>query len=139
MCCAADSDYYDERVSALELDWAPQGDAAVRKAVLASDGGAPGPGSPGAAGHGGEEERAADGAGGSMDVVGYDGGFQMPAALFRRLFPYQQVGVQWLWELHLQRAGGAAPAADCACGLCLWIEQCAVSSLAQDIHHSSPG
>ena len=35
-----------------------------------------------------------------------DGGFSMAAAVYDRLFPYQQVGVKWMWELHLQRAGG---------------------------------
>jgi hypothetical protein len=42
-------------------------------------------------------------------MVRIDGGFSMPAALYDRLFPYQQVGVKWMWELHLQRAGGALP------------------------------
>lgn len=102
--CAADSDQYEERVAALDLDWAPQGDSAVRNAVLPEDTAPSRPGSPG--GGGGGAEAAADGA---VDVVTFDGGFQLPSALFRRLFPYQQVGVQWLWELHLQRAGGAPP------------------------------
>lgn len=38
--------------------------------------------------------------------VSFDGGLSLPAPLYDRLFPYQQVGVQWMWELHLQRAGG---------------------------------
>lgn len=85
----------------MDLDWAPQGDAAVRSAVLPVDGPASQPASPG----GGSP---ADGEA-AVDVVAFDGGFQLPSALFQRLFPYQQVGVQWLWELHLQRAGGAPP------------------------------
>ena len=40
-------------------------------------------------------------------VIRMDGGFSMLAATYDRLFPYQQVGVKWMWELHLQRAGGA--------------------------------
>lgn len=39
-------------------------------------------------------------------LIHFDGGFQLPASTYDRLFPYQQVGVKWLWELHLQRAGG---------------------------------
>eukprot|EP00892_Ulva_mutabilis_P012650 jgi/Ulvmu1/9758/UM055_0098.1 len=97
----ADSDYFKERVAELELEWAPQGDAAVRSAVLSADRPASRPASP--------ARRAPDGdaaAAAAVDVVTFDGGFQLPASLFSRLFPYQQVGVQWLWELHLQRAGG---------------------------------
>lgn len=107
----ADSDYYEERIAEVDLDWAPQGDAAVRSAVLPSDGPASQPASPG----GGipADGMAADAA---VDVVAFDGGFQLPSALFRRLFPYQQVGVQWLWELHQQRAGGAPTP--------LWLSPC---------------
>lgn len=39
------------------------------------------------------------------DVV-FDGGFRIPGRIYGRLFPYQQTGVKWLWELHNQRAGG---------------------------------
>lgn len=108
----ADSDTFEERVSALDLDWAPQGDAAVRSAVLSADRPASRPASPT-----GRSSGASAGAGAAVDVVTFDGGFQLPASLFGRLFPYQQVGVQWLWELHLQRAGGAPrpPPAPSAC------------------------
>ncbi len=30
----------------------------------------------------------------------------MPGRLWRRLYAYQQMGVQWLWELHQARSGG---------------------------------
>ncbi|KAK9815514.1 hypothetical protein WJX72_004939 [[Myrmecia] bisecta] len=39
------------------------------------------------------------------DVV-FDGGFQIPGNIYKRLFDYQRTGVKWLWELHTQRAGG---------------------------------
>ena len=34
------------------------------------------------------------------------GGYRIPARVYDQLFPYQQVGVKWMWELHTQRAGG---------------------------------
>lgn len=34
------------------------------------------------------------------------GGLKIPESIFTDLFDYQKVGVQWLWELHCQRAGG---------------------------------
>ncbi|KDP26514.1 hypothetical protein JCGZ_17672 [Jatropha curcas] len=56
-----------------------------------------------------EEERLED----SEDVedddspfVTLEGGLKIPEAIFSKLFEYQKVGVQWLWELHCQRAGG---------------------------------
>ncbi|CAI0434482.1 unnamed protein product [Linum tenue] len=49
----------------------------------------------------------------SEDVDGTDcpfitleGGLKVPITIFSKLFDYQKVGVQWLWELHCQRAGG---------------------------------
>ncbi|CAI0386150.1 unnamed protein product [Linum tenue] len=49
----------------------------------------------------------------SGDVDGTDcpfitleGGLKVPDTIFSKLFDYQKVGVQWLWELHCQRAGG---------------------------------
>ncbi|XP_074582941.1 DNA excision repair protein CSB [Curcuma longa] len=44
----------------------------------------------------------------SMDesCVILEGGLKIPGAIFSKLFDYQKVGVQWLWELHCQRAGG---------------------------------
>ncbi|XP_059297938.1 protein CHROMATIN REMODELING 8 [Lycium ferocissimum] len=38
--------------------------------------------------------------------VELEGGFKIPETIFNKLFDYQKVGVQWLWELHCQRAGG---------------------------------
>lgn len=38
--------------------------------------------------------------------VALEGGFKIPETIFNKLFDYQKVGVQWLWELHCQRAGG---------------------------------
>lgn len=35
-----------------------------------------------------------------------EGGLRIPETIFDKLFDYQKVGVQWLWELHCQRAGG---------------------------------
>ncbi|KAK4799690.1 hypothetical protein SAY86_025055 [Trapa natans] len=35
-----------------------------------------------------------------------EGGLKIPSSIFYKLFDYQKVGVQWLWELHCQRAGG---------------------------------
>jgi DNA excision repair protein ERCC-6 len=32
--------------------------------------------------------------------------FRLPGDIHPSLFPYQKVGVQWLWELHCQNAGG---------------------------------
>lgn len=38
--------------------------------------------------------------------VTLEGGLKVPENIFSKLFDYQKVGVQWLWELHCQRAGG---------------------------------
>lgn len=35
-----------------------------------------------------------------------EGGLKIPNSVYMKLFDYQKVGVQWLWELHCQRAGG---------------------------------
>ncbi|PKA61149.1 CHD3-type chromatin-remodeling factor PICKLE [Apostasia shenzhenica] len=35
-----------------------------------------------------------------------EGGLKVPNFIYTQLFDYQRVGVQWLWELHCQRAGG---------------------------------
>ncbi|XP_031122119.1 protein CHROMATIN REMODELING 8 [Ipomoea triloba] len=35
-----------------------------------------------------------------------EGGLKIPETIFDKLFDYQKVGVQWLWELHCQKAGG---------------------------------
>lgn len=36
----------------------------------------------------------------------FSGGLKIPGDIFPSLFDYQKVGVQWLWELHAQNAGG---------------------------------
>ncbi|KAL7495615.1 hypothetical protein ACHAWT_005016 [Skeletonema menzelii] len=36
----------------------------------------------------------------------YDGGLEIPAWVNNRLFPYQRIGLRWMWELHCQGAGG---------------------------------
>ncbi|XP_068664751.1 protein CHROMATIN REMODELING 8 isoform X2 [Aristolochia californica] len=38
--------------------------------------------------------------------VTLEGGLKIPENIFSHLFDFQKVGVQWLWELHCQRAGG---------------------------------
>lgn len=38
--------------------------------------------------------------------VTLEGGLRIPENIFEQLFDYQMIGVQWLWELHCQRAGG---------------------------------
>ncbi|KAL2934828.1 Protein CHROMATIN REMODELING 8 [Bienertia sinuspersici] len=38
--------------------------------------------------------------------VTLEGGLKIPGSNSNNLFDYQKVGVQWLWELHCQRAGG---------------------------------
>ncbi|XP_046989241.1 DNA excision repair protein ERCC-6-like isoform X2 [Schistocerca americana] len=35
-----------------------------------------------------------------------EGGYRIPKFLWNKLYNYQKVGVQWLWELNLQRCGG---------------------------------
>ncbi|RKP11520.1 hypothetical protein BJ684DRAFT_21903, partial [Piptocephalis cylindrospora] len=40
------------------------------------------------------------------DDARIDERYRLPGDLHERLFDYQRVCVQWLWELHLQRAGG---------------------------------
>lgn len=36
----------------------------------------------------------------------FDGGFKLHRHVSDRLYPYQRTAVNWLWELHCQRAGG---------------------------------
>ena len=40
------------------------------------------------------------------EVEEFDGGFKIPTCIYHKLFPYQRTGVQWMWELHCQEAGG---------------------------------
>jgi SNF2 family DNA or RNA helicase len=74
------------------------GSLAVRKAVLTDD-----PSSDA------EPTTSREVAAHRPDMVRFDGGFALQASTYDRLFPYQQVGVKWLWELHVQRAGGELP------------------------------
>lgn len=39
-------------------------------------------------------------------TVTYDGDLVIPGWMNNRLFPYQRTGVRWMWELHMQEAGG---------------------------------
>lgn len=50
----------------------------------------------------GVEDEEAD----EASFVTLEGGLKIPSSIFSQLFDYQKVGVQWLWELHCQRAGG---------------------------------
>ena len=40
------------------------------------------------------------------EMVKLDNGFQIPKRIWDQLFPYQQTGVRWLWELHQLGCGG---------------------------------
>ncbi|EEF32549.1 DNA repair and recombination protein RAD26, putative [Ricinus communis] len=51
-----------------------------------------------------EDEEDVDGD--DTSLIELEGGLKIPEAIFSKLFEYQKVGVQWLWELHCQRAGG---------------------------------
>ncbi|CAK7346372.1 unnamed protein product [Dovyalis caffra] len=52
------------------------------------------------------EEDVDDGYDNDSPFITLEGGLKIPEAIFRKLFDYQKVGVQWLWELHCQKAGG---------------------------------
>ncbi|OQU86567.1 hypothetical protein SORBI_3003G107500 [Sorghum bicolor] len=52
-----------------------------------------------------EDDQAAEGFDGVSPVI-LEGGLRIPGTIYEQLFDYQKVGVQWLWELHCQRAGG---------------------------------
>ena len=39
-------------------------------------------------------------------AIVFEGGLEIPAWINDRLFPYQRIGVRWMWELHCQGAGG---------------------------------
>ena len=41
-----------------------------------------------------------------LDYEQLEGGMRVPATLWTRLYHYQKVAVQWLWELHQQDVGG---------------------------------
>lgn len=53
-----------------------------------------------------EEEEGEDTNGNINPFQTLEGGLKIPETIFEKLFDYQKVGVQWLWELHCQRAGG---------------------------------
>lgn len=53
-----------------------------------------------------EEEDQEDVDAPEASFVTLEGGLKIPETIFSELFDYQKVGVQWLWELHCQRAGG---------------------------------
>ncbi|WVZ71859.1 hypothetical protein U9M48_020391 [Paspalum notatum var. saurae] len=52
-----------------------------------------------------DDDQAAEGFNGLPPVI-LEGGLKIPGTIYEQLFDYQKVGVQWLWELHCQRAGG---------------------------------
>ncbi|KAK3163634.1 hypothetical protein QOZ80_1AG0006200 [Eleusine coracana subsp. coracana] len=52
-----------------------------------------------------DEDQEAEDSDGLGPVI-LEGGLRIPGAIYEKLFDYQKVGVQWLWELHCQRAGG---------------------------------
>ncbi|KAF7021049.1 hypothetical protein CFC21_034057 [Triticum aestivum] len=51
------------------------------------------------------EDEVIEGSDGLPPVI-LEGGLRIPGSVYTQLFDYQKVGVQWLWELHCQRAGG---------------------------------
>uniref|UniRef100_A0ACD5VN39 Uncharacterized protein n=1 Tax=Avena sativa TaxID=4498 RepID=A0ACD5VN39_AVESA len=51
------------------------------------------------------EDGVIEGSDGLPPVI-LEGGLRIPGSIYGQLFDYQKVGVQWLWELHCQRAGG---------------------------------
>lgn len=51
------------------------------------------------------EDEVIEGSDGLPPVI-LEGGLRIPGSVYGQLFDYQKVGVQWLWELHCQRAGG---------------------------------
>lgn len=51
------------------------------------------------------EDEVIEGSDGLPPVI-LEGGLRIPGSIYTQLFDYQKVGVQWLWELHCQRAGG---------------------------------
>ncbi|CAA7390510.1 unnamed protein product [Spirodela intermedia] len=55
-----------------------------------------------------EENRGAveDATDNEEPCVVLEGGLKIPDLIFSKLFDYQKVGVQWMWELHCQKAGG---------------------------------
>ncbi|KAG1370187.1 DNA excision repair protein CSB [Cocos nucifera] len=54
----------------------------------------------------GEETQEENTDDGEQSPVILEGGLKIPASIYMNLFDYQKVGIQWLWELHCQRAGG---------------------------------
>lgn len=52
-----------------------------------------------------DEDQAIQGSDELPPVI-LEGGLRIPGTIYAKLFDYQKVGVQWLWELHCQRTGG---------------------------------
>jgi hypothetical protein len=113
--CAADTDFYERRLEEAQGGGSALGDTNVRRAVLSTSRTTSRANSPPLSPHdtpsaaGDKVKSAAVHEGDGKGTVSFDGGLSLPAALYDRLFPYQQVGVQWMWELHMQRTGGARP------------------------------
>ncbi|BFZ02829.1 hypothetical protein BsWGS_05868 [Bradybaena similaris] len=53
-----------------------------------------------------QQEEAQDTDSNDDPEADFEGGFQVPKKLWKKLFNYQKTGVRWLWELHCQQAGG---------------------------------
>ncbi|XP_057480601.1 protein CHROMATIN REMODELING 8 [Actinidia eriantha] len=53
-----------------------------------------------------DQENGEDVDGAELPFLTLEGGLKIPENIFSKLFDYQKVGVQWLWELHCQKAGG---------------------------------
>lgn len=43
---------------------------------------------------------------GIIQYTELDGGFKLPTKIWNKLYPYQQAGIEWLWELHRNSSGG---------------------------------
>ena len=41
-----------------------------------------------------------------IEYTELENGFKLPSKLWQKLYPYQQAGIRWLWELHQQSTGG---------------------------------
>lgn len=47
-----------------------------------------------------------DEASGLIEYTELEGGFRLPTKMWDKLYPYQQAGIKWLWELHQNSVGG---------------------------------
>jgi SNF2 family DNA or RNA helicase len=41
-----------------------------------------------------------------ISTTKFEGGYEIPKHMYRKLFEHQRVAIRWLWELHQQEAGG---------------------------------